>query len=149
MKPDNMLISKKGQLYLIDFGLAKRFVDQAGRHIQKGLKKRFRGTMRYCSMNMHKGVENSRRDDLESLGYVLIYLAKGRLPWQQGNPRLGVLKNEQIVKVKATTKLEVLCGGLGGCFLEFMKYVKALKFSQEPDYELMAGFFEKFLSRVP
>lgn len=104
IKPENFLISKdgKGPLYIIDYGLSKRYVDDQGRHIPRATNKGFRGTLRYASINMHQGIENSRRDDLESLGYVLIYLIKGKLPWQNLKvPRKR--KSEQIARVKTIT----------------------------------------------
>lgn len=82
LKPENILFDPiSGNFSLIDFGLSKRYVDTTGRHIVRQSNKCFRGTMRYCSLNMHNGIENSRRDDIESLAYVLIYLQKGTLPW--------------------------------------------------------------------
>ena len=88
LKPENMMFDgRTGRFFLIDYGLSKRFVDQAGRHIVRSINKSFRGTLRYCSLNMHNGVENTRRDDLESLAYVLVYLLKGSLPWM--NAKVG------------------------------------------------------------
>ena len=82
LKPENIMYEpNKNQLYLIDFGLSKRYIDRLGNHIPRAVNKLFRGTLRYCSLNMHLGIENSRRDDLESLAYVLIFMIKGTLPW--------------------------------------------------------------------
>lgn len=82
LKPENLMFDpSRGQFFLIDFGLSKRFIDRAGNHIPRNVNKAFRGTLRYCSINMHNGVENSRRDDIESLSYLLVYLHKGTLPW--------------------------------------------------------------------
>lgn len=85
MKPDNFMMghtSKKTQVYLIDFGLSKRYRDpKTGEHIPYRDGKSLTGTARYASVNTHIGVEQARRDDLESIGYILLYFLKGVLPW--------------------------------------------------------------------
>ena len=85
IKPDNFCIgrgAKKNAAYLIDYGMAKRYLVKDS-HIEYKDNKALTGSKRYCSINAHLGIEQSRRDDLESLGYVLVYLLKGSLPWQQ------------------------------------------------------------------
>lgn len=132
IKPDNFLIGgteqTKDSVFIIDFGLAKCYQNSEGEHIPFKDGKNLTGTARYASINTHKGIEQSRRDDLETIGHVLLYLLKGSLPWQ-GLP--GRSKNEKynnIKKKKIETPLEELCRGQPHEFKEFMDYCRALKF---------------------
>lgn len=116
IKPDNFLIGNsrnQNTIYIIDFGLAKRFRDpRNGNHISWSEKKSLTGTARYASTNAHKGCEQSRRDDLESIGIVLIYFLKGSLPWQGLHGKDKEDKIEQIKIKKCGTTTEELCKGL-------------------------------------
>jgi serine/threonine protein kinase len=89
IKPDNFLMGvcqRTNQINCIDFGLAKKYRDsKTNKHIPYKENKNLTGTARYASMNTHLGLEQARRDDLESLGFVLLYFIKGNLPWQVGN----------------------------------------------------------------
>lgn len=151
IKPDNFLIggteTTKDTVYVIDFGLAKCYRNSEGEHIPYKDGKNLTGTARYASIATHKGIEQSRRDDLETIGHVLLYFLKGSLPWQ-GLP--GRSKNEKyaaIKKKKIETPLETLCKGQPNEFKEFMEMCRALKFEEEPNYKAMIGLFENCMTR--
>lgn len=141
LKPENLLTGNDRQIFLIDFGLSKRYIDTKGVHIPRMENKSFRGTLRYCSINMHMGVENSRRDDLESLGYVLIFFLKGKLPWQ-GIRTAPNLRAKAIAQKKIKTSLGELCSGLPNELMKYMKIVRDLGFDEKPDYHMLEKLLE-------
>ena len=115
IKPDNFLIGKGNNnklIYVIDLGLSKKYREnKTGLHIPYRDGKYLTGTARYASINTHLGVEQTRRDDIEALGYMMIYLIKGHLPWQgmvNSNPEK---KYDKIKDLKIKIKLEELCQG--------------------------------------
>lgn len=120
IKPDNFVMginNNEKKLYLIDFGLSKKFKSQSkGVHIPFKTNKNITGTARYCSINTHNGFEQSRRDDLESIGYVLIYFLKGILPWQGLKMDKNDMHYTVISDKKKSTKIEDLCKGFPGIY---------------------------------
>lgn len=115
VKPDNFLIGTKkkaSRVFIIDFGLAKRYKTKQGQHIPYRDNKNLTGTARYASINTHLGIEQGRRDDLESMVYVLIYFLRGNLPWQNLKAANKKEKYERITEKKLATPMSVLCGGL-------------------------------------
>jgi casein kinase I family protein HRR25 len=116
IKPDNFLIGvgkRKHVIYAIDFGLAKRFRDpKSSLHIPYKDGKSLTGTARYASINTHLGVEQSRRDDIESLILVVIYFLRGELPWQGLKAKNVKEKYLKIKEKKMNTKSEELCEGM-------------------------------------
>lgn len=120
---------------MIDFGLSKKFRDpQTLQHIAFSDGKSLTGTARYASISALRGFEQSRRDDLEALGYVFVYLLKGSLPWMGLAVKDRGRKYEKILQVKERTTLLTLCRGLPEEFIEYFQIVRALKFQEEPDY---------------
>lgn len=137
VKPDNFLmgLGRKGnQVHVIDFGLAKRYRGLRTGHIPYCENKCLTGTARYASINAHLGREQSRRDDLEALGYVLIYFSRGSLPWQSLAGQTRREKYERIMEKKMTTPLEVLCKHVPPEFVNYMNYCRSLHFEDRPDY---------------
>ena len=127
MKPDNFLMGlgkKQGnQVYVIDFGLAKKFRDQrTHQHIAYRENKNLTGTARYASLNTHLGIEQSRRDDMESMGYVLLYFLRGSLPWQGLKAQTKREKYDKISDKKYSTPIEVLCKGFPSEFATYLNY---------------------------
>lgn len=102
-------------VYMIDFGLAKRYrSSRSGRHIPYRENKSLTGTARYASINAHLGIEQSRRDDLESLGFVFMYFNRGKLPWQGLQAHTKREKYDKISEKKLSVPIETLCKGFPG-----------------------------------
>lgn len=150
IKPNNFMFNKNfTKLYIMDFGLSKKYIDKNNEHIKLRIGRSLVGTARYTSLNIHYGFEPSRRDDLESVGYMLVYFLKGKLPWQ------GIKRNNKncaechknvceahnriklIGETKMSTSTASLCSGIPDAFREFIDYCKELKFVQEPDYNYL------------
>ncbi|QCE02229.1 casein kinase 1-like protein 2 [Vigna unguiculata] len=138
IKPDNFLMGlgrRANQVYIIDFGLAKKYRDTSThQHIPYRENKNLTGTARYASMNTHLGIEQSRRDDLESLGYVLMYFLRGSLPWQGLKAGTKKQKYEKISEKKVSTSIESLCRGYPSEFASYFHYCRSLRFDDKPDY---------------
>ena len=150
IKPDNFLIGLNDPhiIYLIDFGLSKKYQStKSGKHILYSESKKFTGTIVYGSVNSLKCREQSRRDDLESIGYMLIYFMKGRLPWQSvkvDNKKESYLKVSQM---KRNILPEELCENLPCEFTDYMKYVKNLKFEENPNYGYLRNLFVQLMKK--
>jgi serine/threonine protein kinase len=131
VKPSNFLIQQKsiGGLVLIDFGLSSKFLTEDGKHIDSKTSDGFRGTLRYASVNVHKFLEPTRRDDVISWFYSFIEMAKGSLPWSE------VHDKNLSMSCKQTITPERLCQGLPEKLVEVWRMVKDLKFEEEPSYD--------------
>ncbi|GMH23790.1 hypothetical protein Nepgr_025633 [Nepenthes gracilis] len=151
IKPDNFLMGlgrRANQVYIIDFGLAKKYRDTSThQHIPYRENKNLTGTARYASMNTHLGIEQSRRDDLESLGYVLMYFLRGSLPWQGLKAGTKKQKYEKISEKKVSTSIEALCRSYPSEFASYFHYCRSLRFDDKPDYAYLKRIFRDLFIR--
>jgi len=143
VKPDNFLVGTGGQgntVYAIDFGLAEdyRTVHSRGRH---------EGTCRYASISFHNGEEQYRRDDLESLGYVLVYFLRGSLPWQGLKASRGESRTKLVKEMKIKMLAGELCEGLPAEFQTYVDYTRSLSADAQPDYAYLQGLFRGLCER--
>ena len=151
IKPENFLVGypDSSTIYIIDFGLSRKYrSSKSGKHVNFFKNKFAVGTIRYLSLNASMGIEPTRRDDLESIAYMLIYLGKGNLPW---NHIRGKTLNECLFKsykIKLNTSVEKLCEGLPKEFIIFTNYVKSLKFNQDPNYDYLKNLFINVLKEM-
>jgi len=133
-------------IHLIDFGMAKHYRDPKTKvHIPYRERKSLSGTARYMSINTHLGREQSRRDDLESLGHVFMYFLRGGLPWQGLRAATNKQKYEKIGEKKQSTAISELCDGFPEEFAIYMNYVRKLGFEENPDYDFLRELFTKVL----
>lgn len=149
IKPENFLVgtgNNNNQIYLVDLGLAKKYRN-ATKHISYKEGGKLIGTARYASINSHKGIQLSRRDDMESLGYVLIYFLRGKLPWQNIKATTKQEKYLSIQKNKDEISLEDLCKNLPNEFVLYMQHVKSLKFTEAPSYLHLKQLFRDLMGR--
>lgn len=148
LKPQNMCVGLgvyQNKIFFIDFGLAKKYLDLQGKHIPYRTDKSLTGTPRFVSIGCHKGYEMSRRDDVEGLMYVLVWLAKSRLPWQGCKASSKRKKHKKIMMVKEKVSVPDLCKGLSPCFAKVLLHVKSLAFEERPAYESYIKWVEDAL----
>ena len=148
IKPDNFcmgLHKASHKLYLIDFGLAKRYIGRDGKQIPYREGKNLTGTARYASINTHLGVEQARRDDMEGIGYVAMYFLRGMLPWQGLKANNKRDKYDRIKEKKLTTSVEVLCKGYPSEFANYLTQCRSLQFDERPAYGAYKAMFKELL----
>eukprot|EP01016_Furgasonia_blochmanni_P043935 TRINITY_DN6046_c0_g1_i11.p1 TRINITY_DN6046_c0_g1~~TRINITY_DN6046_c0_g1_i11.p1 ORF type:complete len:493 (-),score=90.65 TRINITY_DN6046_c0_g1_i11:171-1649(-) len=150
IKPDNFLMGsgkKVHKVYIIDFGLAKRYIGKDGKHIPYRENKNLTGTARYASVNTHMGIEQARRDDLESLGYVMMYFLRGALPWQNLKASNKKDKYERIMEKKLSTPIDALCKGFPNEFGQYLTYCRNLRFEDKPDYNYLRNMLRDLFTK--
>ena len=148
MKPQNLVMgtgATEKNVYLIDFGLSVPYQDSYGQHIKFKDRPGLVGTARYASINCHVGCELSRRDDLESIGYMLIYFLKGKLPWQNIKAASKQEKYSLIMHHKMNITPEALCKDLPEEFADYLKQVRKIEFQETPNYKGLRKIFRTLL----
>ena len=151
IKPDNFMIGRganEKKIYIIDFGLAKKYYSVSkGQHIKFITGKHLIGTARYCGRNAHRGYEQGRRDDIESIGYVLMYFLLGVLPWQGLKVKKNEDQFEKIAQKKYSTPFEELTANQPQEFLLYFKHVDKLNFEDKPNYIYLINLFQTVIDR--
>ena len=151
IKPDNFVLgldNKSHIIYILDFGLSKKFrSSRTHQHIKFSVNKKLTGTARYASINALKGWEQSRRDDLEAIGYVLLYFLRGSLPWQGLHVNKGEDRYKKILQKKKGTSAEDLCKGFPNEFVEYINYTRNLEFEADPDYKFLRNLLTTVLEK--
>src|SRR5260370_4847301 len=141
VKPDNFMIGagdRLSRVFLIDFGLTRLFYNPATHeHITQAKGLKITGTVRYSSINSHLGVTQLQRDNLESLAYVIVYLVKGRLPWQGIAVHPDQVHHDEVLRLKQVTTAKTLCKGLPQPFIKFIQHIRSLCFEDKPDYRYL------------
>ena len=148
VKAENFLLGLKDPnvIYIIDFGLCKKYrSSKTGKHVLPNKYKLISGTMRYASPNVLKGKEPSRRDDLISLGYLLIYLFKGYLPWESLSPNFNREEFIKLLYLKENDIKSKLLTNLPEEIIDYIKYTKKLEFEQNPNYLYLRSLFQKII----
>mmetsp|Transcript_49332 Transcript_49332/g.89196 ORF Transcript_49332/g.89196 Transcript_49332/m.89196 type:complete len:420 (-) Transcript_49332:46-1305(-) len=144
IKPENFVCGVKHKMhhiYLIDFGLSKEYW-HGRRHATMTTRLSLTGTPRYASLNAHRGLEQSRRDDLEAIGHMMIYFLRGSLPWSGLEARTKQEKYRRIFEKKLQEELSNLCRGFPEAFVTYMKYSRGLEYEKRPDYDMLRGLFK-------
>lgn len=152
IKPDNFVMgcnSESDRVFLIDFGLSRKYIDSlSGAHVGYGDGKPLIGTARYSSINNMRGIDQTRRDDLESLLYVWIFMATGDLPWTQmgGGDRKEMYK--RILEQKESTAIDEVLKNLPREFTRMLYSVKQLRFSEEPNYKVLHNLLKVAFAKI-
>jgi serine/threonine protein kinase len=129
IKPDNFVFNQDGSdIYIIDFGLCRKYIDNDNKHIEIKTGKTIIGTPNFVSLNVHNGIEPSRRDDLISVAYIILYLINGGLPWQTKREIKEMKMQKQCIPQWSKTPMQLIA---------YLNYCETLKFDDKPDYEYL------------
>ena len=152
IKPDNFAMGRGNNshiLYILDFGLAKKYWSSTHKcHIPFIQGKKLTGTARYASINALSGYEQSRRDDLESIFYIILYFLKGSLPWQGIKINNKEDRYKKICEIKKSVPIQDLCSGIPNELETFFTYIRNLEFTQVPDYNFLKSLLKNILDKT-
>ena len=151
IKPDNFVMGRGDSahiVYLLDFGLSKKYwSSHLNSHLKFTINKKLTGTARYASINALRGCEQSRRDDLEAIGYVLLYFLRGSLPWQGLKMDKKDDRYKKIYEKKKATTAEELAKGFPSELCEYIKYTRNIDFEAKPDYNYLRGLLKNIMMK--
>ena len=151
LKPENLLVNKNirnSMIYLIDYGLSKKYKDNKNNiHIPFRDERPITGTIRYISINTHKGFEQSRRDDIESACYIILYFLNGKLDWDGIKSKTKEEKIQKIMEKKEEFKKNKEYKKLPEILSHIFQYVYSINFEEKPNYEYICGLIDKGLER--
>ncbi|EAY12635.1 CK1 family protein kinase [Trichomonas vaginalis G3] len=151
IKPHNFLIGlgkNKNQIYAIDFGVSTRYIDpKTKEHAIYSPNNGLIGTVHYVSVNTHLGETQSRRDDLESIAYVLIRFLRGSLPWQNMKIKDPNERSEKISQMKMQTTAEQLCWGIPIEFKQIYEYIRRLRYDETPRYSFIRATLQNLFNK--
>ena len=151
VKPDNLSVGYDDpcQIYFLDFGLAKKYrSSKTLKHNPMIKHTKLTGTARYASINALTGLEQSRRDDLESFGYVLAYFYRGELPWMGIHAKNKEDKYSKILNIKKNLDTKNLLNNSPKELCDYLNYCKQLEYEQEPDYNYLIGLFKNIIFNI-
>ena len=151
IKPDNFVMGrglKSHIVYVLDFGLSKKYWSVSHKcHLPFIRGKKLTGTARYASINALSGCEQSRRDDLESIGYIIMYFIRGSLPWQGLKVNKKEDRYKKICEKKKETSAKDLCAGFPSEFETFVSYTRNLQFTEVPNYNYLRNLLKTILKK--
>lgn len=148
LKPDNFLMGTSRRshiLYIIDFGLSSKYRHTEGQHREMSTGRSFIGTTRYASLNTHLGRSQSRRDDMEQLAYIAIYMLRGKLPWSGLRLQDRDEKERVIGQMKNEMSIQQICSKCPRAFETFLTYTRCMKFEEDPQYNMCQMLFRSVL----
>ncbi|KPI83858.1 putative protein kinase putative casein kinase I [Leptomonas seymouri] len=151
LKTDNFLVGKgsfSNRIFMIDFGLSSKYIGSDGKHREMSTGKYFLGTSRFASLRTHQGYSQSRRDDLEQLVYIMIYMYRGRLPWSGLNIKDPVVKELKVGQIKAELSYSQICAKCPQEFEHLLFYARNMEFCEEPQYDMCHALLQSVLDSM-